>query len=147
MEHSPEVGMAKIFFWIFCMKMEKYHKIYALILISPLGRSKKNLFVKSLILANFKDFNVEASFDLLSYHFGNLLQFPFRCHQVTGPKFQYIWIFLASNLLENELSMHITAKNSFNLVTYKWWEARVIKQESSRVLVWDNQIKSQSRVN
>ena len=44
------------------MKMVKYHQIYALILISPLGRSKKNLFVKSLILANFKDFNVEASF-------------------------------------------------------------------------------------
>ena len=49
-------------FWIFCMIMVKYHQIYALILFSPLECSKKKSFCKSLILANFKDFNVEASF-------------------------------------------------------------------------------------
>ena len=62
LEHSPEVGPAKFFFWIFCMKMVKYYQINDLTLISPLGCSKKHHFVRSLILANFKDFNVEASF-------------------------------------------------------------------------------------
>ena len=48
LEHSPEVGpnSTEFFFLIFCMKMVKYHHIYALILISPIGCSKKTSFWK-----------------------------------------------------------------------------------------------------